>query len=685
MSNPSSKAVWGAVLALALLWPAPGLASSRRSGNTHKAVESSSGESRSVIIRVKAGRKAAVTNKVSRRTSHFHVHRLINAVTARLSPREIREFANDPDVEGVSINADVTALALPADQGPSLTGVDAVVPDLTQILGLGTAYTGSGVTVAIIDSGVASSFDFGLRILAQYRFTNGAPGVPSQPYDDYGHGTHVAGLIGSSGVTSNQKYAGVAPGAKLLSLKVLDRYGSGRTSDVINALEFAVANKARFGIKVVNLSLGHPIYESATTDPLVQAVEATVRSGLVVVVASGNHGFNPVTGKTGYAGVTSPGNAPSAITVGAALTNNTPTRTDDRLADYSSRGPSWYDGIAKPDILAPGHGLVSNDARGSTLDDLAVLVVQEGFKSYLRLSGTSMAAGVVSGVAALMIEANQSGARQRWDVYQNSLRKNLRTAFQPPPVLSGNAIKALLQYSATPLHDDAGAIYGPLEQGAGLVNGIGATALAYNVDTTKGAGQYWLSSETAPFTNFGGTDEPWSQSIFWGTRLLRGTSLVDLHQVAWEDNVVWGTGELNTIVWGTLSQDEDNIVWGTALDEDNIVWGTSLPLSTDLAWAGNAELEDNIVWGTAMVWDDNIVWGDALVGFFNGLNIVWGELSSDEDNIVWGTLDEDNIVWGTFDDEDNVVWGTFNNDGSVGWGISVEKERARRTRNGGAR
>jgi serine protease AprX len=397
----------------------------------------------------------------------------------------------------------------------------------------------------------------------------------------------------------------------------------------------------------VNISLGHAIYESAKTDPLVQAVEAAVRSGLVVVVAAGNRGYNPVTGKIGYAGVTSPGNAPSAITVGAAVTNNTPSRTDDRLADYSSRGPSWYDGIAKPDILAPGQGLVSNDAVGSTLDDNAGLVLRAGYTSYLRLSGSSMAAGVVSGLAALMIDANQSGARQRWEAFQNSLKKNLRTSFQPPPVLSGNAIKALLQYSATPLHDGAGAVYGPLEQGAGLANGVGAIALAYNIDTSKGAGQYWLTSETPPFTNFGGTDEPWSQSIFWGTRLLRGTSLVDLRQVAWEDNVVWGTGEFDNLVWGAFSEDEDNIVWGTLLDEDNIVWGTSLPLSTDLAWAGNAELEDNIVWGTAMVWDENIVWGDGLVGFFNGQNVVWGTFSSDEDNIVWGTLDEDNIVWGT--------------------------------------
>lgn len=665
MRNPSSKAVWGAVLALALLWPTSALASAGQSQKLDKVLQesSSSGESRSVIIRVKAGRKADVKNKVDRRTSDSHVNGLIEAITARLSPREIAEFANDPDVEGVSVDADVSALAgagnndnkrstsagNATDTG-SGTGAysNSVVGDVKQVLGLGNWFTGSSVTVAIIDSGVAPNVDFDTRILAQYVFANGRPGAYSLPYDDYGHGTHVAGLIGSSGASSNNKYAGIAPGVKILSLKVLDRKGSGRTSDVIDALEFAVANKARFGIKVVNLSLGHPIYESAKTDPLVQAVEAAVRAGIVVVVASGNYGYNPVTGKTGYAGIASPGNSPSAITVGAAITNNTITRTDDRLANYSSRGPSWYDGIAKPDILAPGQSLVSNDAIGSTLDrDYPYLVLRSGYTRYLRLSGSSMATGVVSGLAAVMIDANQSGAQQRWQEYEDSLKRNQRGSFEAPPGLTSNAIKALLQYSATPLHDASGAIYGQLEQGAGLVNGAGAIALASNIDTTRGVGRYWLTTDTAPYTNFGGTYEPWSQAVIWGTRLLRGTSVVDLRQVAWEDNVVWGTGELNNIVWGTFSADEDNIVWGTLLTEDNIVWGTSLPLSTDLAWAGNAALEDNIVWGTATIWDDNVVWGTNLVGFFNGSNVVWGTFSGNEDNIVWGTLNEDNIVWGT--------------------------------------
>ena len=98
---------------------------------------------------------------------------------------------------------------------------------------------------------------------------------------------------------------------------MLDKKGAGKTSDVIAAVDFAVANRGKFNIRVINLSLGHPIYESALTNPLVRAVEAAVRAGIVVVVASGNRGTNPATGLVGYAGIASPGNAPSAITVGA--------------------------------------------------------------------------------------------------------------------------------------------------------------------------------------------------------------------------------------------------------------------------------------------------------------------------------------------------------------------------------
>ena len=112
------------------------------------------------------------------------------------------------------------------------------------------------------------------------------------------------------------------------------------------------------------MSLGHPPYEDAATDPLDQAVEQAVQAGLVVVTSAGNYGMNPDTGQVGYAGIASPGNTPDALTVGAVMTQDTETRTDDRVAPYSSRGPTWYDGFAKPDVVAPGHKLTSDAAPG---------------------------------------------------------------------------------------------------------------------------------------------------------------------------------------------------------------------------------------------------------------------------------------------------------------------------------
>src|SRR5262249_31732585 len=147
-----------------------------------------------------------------------------------------------------------------------------------------------------------------------------------------------------------------------------------------------------FGISVINLSLGHPITEPSATDPLVLAVEKLVAKGIVVVVAAGNWGRNPTTGQPAHAGSPSPGNAASVITVGAIDTNQTITRSDDVVSVYSSRGPTWYDGRVKPDVVAPGHNQVSTAALGSSLytrfPELRVADATGALK-YLRLSGTS--------------------------------------------------------------------------------------------------------------------------------------------------------------------------------------------------------------------------------------------------------------------------------------------------------
>jgi serine protease AprX len=511
--------------------------------------------------------------------------------------------------------------------GSTTTTTDNLLNDtITMLESMGLTGIAGGVGIAVIDSGIAPGPEFGNRISAFYDFTQGDIRAAT-PNDEYGHGSHVAGLIGGANV-------GVAPGARLVGLKVLDGHGRGATSDVLRAIEFAIANKALLRLNILNLSLGHPIYESAASDPLVQAVEHAVREGLVVVVSAGNFGINKRTGLPGYAGIASPGNAPSALTVGATQTFNTVTRDDDRVTAYSSRGPSWYDGFAKPDVVAPGDNLLSVAAVGSKLRAAQELRGNTG--EYMRLSGTSMAAGVASGMVALVLEIN--------------------------PRLTPNALKAVVEYSAIPVRTDTGARADALTQGTGEINGGGAATLAWMIDAGAPIGQRWLGlNPLTATTQIGDKTYAWTQSIVWGNHRMSGASLMTEQRPAWATAIVWGSGffDDDNIVWGNDFGLGDNIVWGNAFDlGDNIVWGNNLVWDDDNIVWGNSD-DDNIVWG------NNVVWGNALIGMNLDDNIVWGN-HLDDDNIVWGNLNDDNIVWGNlFDDgevsgendDDNIVWG----------------------------
>src|SRR5207237_10536851 len=179
-----------------------------------------------------------------------------------------------------------------------------------------------------------------------------------QPYDDNGHGTHVAGIIAGNGYDSGGQKAGASPEASQIALKVLDANGNGTVSNIIAALDWVLANHTKYNIRVVNMSVGSSIHESAWTDPLTLAAKKVVDAGVVVVAAAGNFGRNAA-GQTQYGGISAPGNAPWVLTVGASSTNGTPNRADVTMAGFSSRGPTYKDWNAKPDLVAPGVGTVS--------------------------------------------------------------------------------------------------------------------------------------------------------------------------------------------------------------------------------------------------------------------------------------------------------------------------------------
>ncbi|HKE88381.1 MAG TPA: S8 family serine peptidase, partial [Vicinamibacterales bacterium] len=239
-------------------------------------------------------------------------------------------LAADVEVEAVSSNQVVEA----NDDVTNQT----IGADLVQAGGWAPgapALTGEGIGVAVIDSGVANMPELRGRIVVSRDFTDDrGPGL-----DKHGHGTHVAGIIAASGANRFDPTRGVAPGANIISLRVLDAHGQGLTGDVIEAIDWAVANRVRYNIRVINLSLGGPALQSYRDDPLCQAVERAYRAGIVVVASAGNHG-KTAEGKRIYGGITTPGISPFAITVGALNTKGTPYRSDDEVASYSSHGPT---------------------------------------------------------------------------------------------------------------------------------------------------------------------------------------------------------------------------------------------------------------------------------------------------------------------------------------------------------
>ncbi|MFP4496917.1 MAG: S8 family peptidase [Vulcanimicrobiota bacterium] len=242
-------------------------------------------------------------------------------------------------------------------------------------------FKGQGQTVCVIDTGIAQHPDYKDRIIGFKDLVNGRDGVENA-YDDQGHGTHCAGIAVGDGSASDGKYTGVAPEAKLVGVKVLGKYGGGSFSDIIAGVQWAVENKEEYGINVISMSLGGSVYQSFKDDPVAQAVEAAVDKGIVTVVAAGNSGPSSET-------IGTPAHAPHALTIGALDDRGTVDPSDDKIAYFSSRGPTKVDKLAKPDVLTPGVRITAPKHTGG----------------YTAMSGTSMACPLAAGMAALMKQA----------------------------------------------------------------------------------------------------------------------------------------------------------------------------------------------------------------------------------------------------------------------------------------
>jgi serine protease AprX len=411
-----------------------------------------------VIVQQRAGAGAAPLQAVRRLGGQVtRLLPIVGGFAATVPAAAVADLARLPGVRAVTPDGRVRV------QGTAAAGgIRSVYP---KVVRADTAWqrgvTGSGVTVAVLDTGVASVPDLAGR-LVQVRNDLTGQTTPCKNLsgeldcnDRYGHGTFIAGLVAGSGASSGGKWKGVAPGASILSVKTAGADGAADVSNILSAIQWVVSFKDRYNIRVLNLSLGTDSTQDWRTDPLNYAVERAWAAGVTVVVAASNEGPAP-------GSITKPADDPWVITVGATDDRGTTGVGDDRLPDFSGRGPTAH-GLAKPDVVAPGAHVVSLRAPGSTIDTQFPNYVDG---SYRQGSGTSMATGVTSGAVALMLQANPGFTPDR---VKYALAATARDAASSDPMAVGSG---LVDAAAAAFSAPAGTA----NQGLARSNGQGSLA-----------------------------------------------------------------------------------------------------------------------------------------------------------------------------------------------------------------
>ena len=531
----------------------------------------------------------------------------INGFAANASSGTLKKLAALPGLVSMTVDTAVRSLN---DLNYVTVGADVASRSFGGPVGL----DGSGVTVAVLDSGIAAHPDLGARLVKEVEIVGHDKGFS----DPYGHGTHVAGIIAGDGSASRgegsfRRLNGIAPGARLVSVRVLDENGNGQVSDVLAGIDWVITHRQAYDIRILNLSLGHAPEDPVALDPLCHAVEAAWKAGILVVAAAGN------AGASGYGSIHSPGNDPAVLTVGASNNFLTSSRFDDILTSYASRGPT-DELVVKPDLVAPGNRTVSLRSVGSTLDRMlpSLRVKEEAFNAdparagsdslYFQLSGSSMAAGVVSGMAALMLQADPAQT-------PDTLKARLMRSAEKRPVYDVFSEGAGFADVAAALSEKGTAPFAALsprvewtpaglliqETGVAWGDPLWSLAALYGADPLRGTGSLW--ADPALWLASGSTADGVSgSSVVWGGGGKVGSS-----------SVVWGGG-----IKGSSSIGADSVVWGgggkgsgsSDVSADSVVWGGGGKGS-----GGGAVGADSVVWGGGMqgsVSADSVVWGGGL-------------------------------------------------------------------------
>lgn len=471
----------------------------------------------------------------------------------------------DPEVVSVTIDHPMNVMD---DLTNDATGVDSA---------WNAGFNGAGIGVAVIDSGINDSHpdlqnpDGTSRVVYHQDFT-GTPTTNANgaQYDLYGHGTHVAGIIGGNGSLSGGEYSGVAPGVNLIDLRALDANGAGTDSTVIAAIQQAIALQNVYNIRVINLSLGRGIPLSYTLDPLCQAVEAAWKSGIVVVVAAGNYGRLSLNGSNGYGTVTAPGNDPFVLTVGATKSNGSTYASAETIASYSSKGPTTYDHVVKPDILAPGNAIVSLAAPGATLEATYsgdVINGSDGNSDYFRLSGTSMATPAVAGAVALLLQEQSA-------LTPDQVKARLMKTAYKMGMFSTSAYVPHLWKTFLNFYDLFSVGSGVLNVQAAIANNDLAPATvgsALSPSAIYNPVTHTISLVEGNST-IATTSVVWGSSVVWGASVVWGSSLVNGTSVVWGASVPWNDNTLSafSVVWGaSTGTSASSVVWGASVSSTN--------------------------------------------------------------------------------------------------------------------
>ncbi|HEX9019469.1 MAG TPA: S8 family peptidase, partial [Anaerolineaceae bacterium] len=416
----------------------------------------------SVIVQAKDSQLAAtmVEQYGGRVTSKLEI---IASVGALVPVNEVAALRSDAHVVRVSANAETVL----AESGFDRTPANVPNTDYPDVTGANLAWQagalGQGVTVAVIDTGIA-------RHPALMKDENGNPRRivvgwvdfvegKNEPTDPNGHGTHIAGIIANAQKGPDGEYNGMAPAVQLVGIRVLDKTGAGNYEQVIEGIQWAIQNKDRYNIRVINLSLHSLVQSPYWADPLNQAVMHAWADGIVVVVAAGNDGPKPMT-------ISVPGNNPYVITVGAFTDNYTPSNwNDDYLTEFSSAGPT-LDGFVKPDLLAPGGHITSTMLPGSYIARSHEANWVDSL--YFAMAGTSQAAAVTTGAVAQVIGAH--------------------------PDLTPDQVKYRMMYTALPWvkPDGSDVLYSVWQQGAGRLNVFDAV----NAQDINGSANTGLNIQT---------------------------------------------------------------------------------------------------------------------------------------------------------------------------------------------